>query len=786
MNINFLEARIALTKKFTATTKEPYPNAYEFKSHQYNVPNLALLYRLMTKHAPLGHCLLKGELDQPLNWESRAGHTNGLKTTDWICLDIDGLTSVPDIPTFMQTIGLGNVSYILQWSASYGVNNDYRLRAHVLVQLTQLATPDALKQWLKHLNLEHFKSDLALTRTNVALHWGLDITTCQNDKLIFIAPPECNPPSINTFPGQRITFVQRGNDKFDFASLAVPSAESIKQREEELVNALRKQKGLTERSATKFKLKEHDGELYLPNPDKATVSSTKQERGFVYLNLNGGDSFAYYYPEDNPTFIYNFKGEPTYKTSELIPDYWASLQSNQRQQVRAANTGKLFLAFRDFRTAEYFNGWYDAANDELTLHPARSERQLEDFLISHKQPVPDAVPIWNVIYDPDKPTIDQATCTVNTFKPSVYMKLAGLQYTSPPKPTPVIDKIMASVMGPSMVDHFVNWLAFVFTKRTAPKTAWIWHGTQGTGKGILINQVLVPLLGRSNVTIKRMEELEDKFNGHLENVLLCFIDEAQISDSSRSKMIMANLKNQITEPTITIRRMRQSAYEVTNHVGYIFGSNMSDPVLLESSDRRHNVGEYQRTRLQISDGELKALELELLDFARRLYHHQIDFDAVRTTITNEAKQEMIAISRSSAENVAEAILVGDLSALWDALPTVEISMLDTQTVMKLQPYKQLVYDLVLTRRNKLTREELFVIFNYNVGNIHSSPWKFTNMLKHKGLSIKKIRIGDRVTMGLTTTWLNSDEWFNERIEEINAEKQPKSLQVVPKAQSAAA
>jgi hypothetical protein len=41
----------------------------------------------------------------------------------------------------------------------------------------------------------------------------------------------------------------------------------------------------------------------------------KMERGFVYFNLNGGDSWAYYHPIDNPTFIRNFKGEPMYRTA---------------------------------------------------------------------------------------------------------------------------------------------------------------------------------------------------------------------------------------------------------------------------------------------------------------------------------------------------------------------------------------------------------------------------------------------------------------------------------------
>lgn len=332
-----------------------------------------------------------------------------------------------------------------------------------------------------------------------------------------------------------------------------------------------------------------------------------------------------------------------------------------------------------------------------------------------------------------------------------------------------------------MYDHWFNWVAYIFQHCTAPKTAWVKHGTHGTGKGILVNEVLSKVFGASNVAQKRMEELEDKFNGYLENSLICVIDEAQISDSARSKMIMANLKNQITEPVITIRRMRQSAYETTNRVGFIFNSNKPDPVIVEAGDRRFNVGDYQPNKIVVTDKEMQTIEFELQDFAYRLQQHAVDIDAVRTPKINEAKRDMQMASRTSADAVADALLTGDLSVLWDALPTVDASMLDPATTVKLQPYKQLIYDLVTSRRDRLTREELFIIFNYNVGNIASSPWRLTLYLKHHGLTIRDIRIGVRVTKGIYVNWVNEDAWFEERCREIELERSPKLKVVKPSA-----
>jgi hypothetical protein len=74
-------------------------------------------------------------------------------------------------------------------------------------------------------------------------------------------------------------------------------------------------------------------------PDSAVITEMKAERGFVYFNLNGGDSWAYYHPESNPDYIYNFKGEPSYllknKVSIIIDGAFA-LRSQRKQLIDVA------------------------------------------------------------------------------------------------------------------------------------------------------------------------------------------------------------------------------------------------------------------------------------------------------------------------------------------------------------------------------------------------------------------------------------------------------------------
>jgi hypothetical protein len=739
----------------------------QFKSVRHDISTHEQLYGVIKAAALDGACLLKGELDRELVWESRAGHTDANKPTSWVVFDLDYLPSITTIDDFLGKIAATDASYVLQWSASYGLHGDYALRAHLFFLLDQPHAPPTIKLWLKQLNLQAFTGDLTLSKTRMALRWGLDITTCQSDKLIFVAPPICHPPSINHFTGERIVLVRKSKDLLTLPTAAnLLSIDQIRALEEAKINELRRAAGLEPRSAKAFAMKEFKGETYLPKPDEATVTGVKTERDFVYLNLNGGDSFAYYHPKDNPTLIYNFKGEPTYKTQELIPDYWYALRREANQIKERANTGKQFLAFRDFRTATYYNGWYDEDTDEVTLHAARSERQLVDFLATHGQPVPEAVPIWSVIYDPHAKPLDLHNRVVNTFRPSRYMRDALTKETHAPFPT--IDRLTRHVVGEECLRHWYNWLAYLYQRRSAPGTAWVQHGVPGIGKGVLFNKVLSPLFGESNVTMKRMEELEDKFNEHLENCLLCFIDEAQVSDSGRSKMIMANIKNQITEPRISIRRMRQSPYEVTNHVGWIFASNMPDAVVVAPNDRRFNVGSYQASPIKLTDEDFANLNHELLDFAVFLRLYEVDELAVRTPLINDARAQLILVSRPSADIVAQAILDGSLHQLWEALPITEPQVSDHREQDAYYNFRKLMHQLVKEGplRTKLAREELHTIFNFCVGNVSPNPWKFTTYLKHHGIEVKRIWFNDMTVAGINVAWKDPPEWFHERLREI--------------------
>lgn len=754
MRINFLEARQALTKSFTlkdgVIEVASYPHASEFRSHHYEAASLQGFYTHLTAQAAQGRCLLKGTLTKELNFESRAGSTDPFAPTAFLVLDVDGLLDYT-VEQVMAKLGMGDVSYIVQYSSSQGVLPKKGLSCHIFVMLQRPIVPQALKQWLVKQNLDFFSDQITLTRSGCALHFPLDITACQNDKLIYIASPHCTPPDIDKFQGERIQLVEKLKSYYDFAPDAIPSEAANRTVTDRLINTLREKQGLKPRK--NFEMKVIDDQEYLARPDAATVTGIREARGFTYLNVNGGDSWGYWHPTDNLEFIHNFKGEPLYRTAEFLPSYYRE-SVRKREHTRVQDRGdRSYLAFRDFASSTYYNGWYDSGTGECEIYPASNKTQLQDFLAENGIKPPKTIPDWRSVFDPTSAVqVDPQKQIWNRFKPSPYMhKPEEGKY--PNECPPNILRLIAHVLGDvNLVPAFLNWTAFAFQRRRATCTAWMLQGVPGTGKGVLINVVLKPLFGATNTTARRMEELEDKFNGYLEGCLLVYIDEVHIGKSKRADMIMANLKNQITEPYITIRNMRQTAYESPNYLNWIFSSNMTTPLELDQEDRRFNVGAYQKRPLREVFPDttelVAALEAELAQFAYYLHHYVVDEAAVRLPVKNEARQDLIDSSLNSLDVVANAILEGDLEALVDMMSEPKNPI----QAIRADHYNALITELVKTRRTKLTRDELHTIFEFTVGNVPESPAKFARFLSHHGIRLKKVRVGAKTATGIEINW----------------------------------
>jgi len=764
----FLEASTALTKSYAMKNgelvKTPYPMTWEFTSHKHVCADLRTLEALLKTHAALGHCMIKGELSRDIARESRAGLTNSQAPTSILVLDLDGLpeeleTVSPSgqkvtikltLEMFLRELGLQDISYVVQWSASYGINGDNRIRAHVFIFLDKPYAAPLLKQWLIQKNHEVplLRSAMTLTKTGNSIHWPLDVSACQNDKLIYIAPPVLRGIKDPMGKQPRIQYVKHKYDVLALDNL-INTSEKNKQLTHTRINELREEAGYP---ARKFTYKVVGGTEVMLKPDEAVITDMKEERGFVYFNLNGGDSWAYYHPEAQPDYIYNFKGEPTYLTKELLPGYWAQLS---QQGSKVNSQGVMYLAFCDRKTGAYWRGTYDSNTDTLDIYLAKNETQLRDFCAQYGVMIGDFVSEWDLVFDPhDNVRVDVKNRVVNRFKPSEYMKAVVRKTTKCP---PTVHKVIKHALGndPDLIEHFINWLAYILQYRDRTKTAWVLHGTQGTGKGILTNNVLRPLFGTHTAT-RRMEELKEHYNQYMSESLLVFVDEVQIKALGNERGVMAKLKNFITEEIVPIRAMYSNGIETRNYTNWIFMSNMPDPVMIDKGDRRFNVGGYQPEKLVITDAEIARIAAELQSFHDYLMSYQVDAMRARTVIQSEDRDNMISVSEQAVDQVSNSLLEGKFEWLLDQLPTDDSYQSNPLQNNKVDAFIRVLKTIMVRTKPdgkcNIAREELRTLFDYTVGNMPTSPNKFTSLLKHHRIHTKPVWVDNKTVHGISVTW----------------------------------
>lgn len=133
-------------------------------------------------------------------------------------------------------------------------------------------------------------------------------------------------------------------------------------------------------------------------------------------------------------------------------------------------------------------------------------------------------------------------------------------------------------------DYTINFLAHILQKPAElTRTALVFKGAQGAGKGLFFNWFANNILGPKYYYTTANPDNIVKNNDHLNGKILVNMDEAHSRDMYASA---STIKNMITEPTITLSNKYIKPFCVENYCRYIFFSNMDNPVKVEDNDRR--------------------------------------------------------------------------------------------------------------------------------------------------------------------------------------------------------
>lgn len=757
--ITFLSASLPLTKTIERLAdgtifKTPYPLVSNFTSKTRDINTIDEFYKALVTSATSARkpCLLKGEITRELSNESRKGTTRTNDPTSFICLDLDRASfSTP--AEVMRVLGMDDISYVVQYSASYMLDRkDKRLSCHIFIMLDKPKPAPQLKAWLMHLNLSTpvLEKDIELSTSGAALHWPLDITCCQNDKLIYTAMPVFKNMQSPIKEADRIQLIKKDKAKLSVDRLDIKQIEPLKTKAREKLNALRDAAGIKPlrgktRMVGEFEVQSGVGEI--------STYEVFDCGEFNRLNLNGGDSQAYWHSKSDLTYLHNFKGEPSLPLKEVLPHYYADLMRNGNADSMAPDTGGKveILAFRDKVTAEYWKGTFDPTTQTLEIYTVKNEKQLDDFLQSHNKSLGAFVPEFHRTFDPHNPVIyDVKGKTINTYIPTKYSramkKNASGEY-------PIIQSIIDSCVGKGEVqEHFLNWLAVVWQQRRKPLTAWVLHGVEGTGKGLLFNNVLVPLFGREHAIQKRASELNSEFNGWVERALVCMIDEIDAEMFLNSRSVEANLRTLITEPVVSVRRMRTDSYLAPNYTAFIFSSNKKRPVAIPPGDRRFNVGLFQNSKLLITPQEVDAIEDELEGFAHMLSTREASFEDARRVLDTEDRRAVQRLSTTSIDSLAGEILNGNFMTLWDALPDEKFAESNGMVDGIASAYSALIKRMATEAISRITRDELILIFRHCIGKVPEGSKKQAQWLEHHGIVLSRLRDGDARIPGVEIEW----------------------------------
>ena len=769
MNITFLYATaplrktITFTKKGEAPDKSAYPSTFLFTSETVQINDILGLHDAIKAHAeqPEGPCLLSGPLETPLINQSRAGSTKNTDSKHLVVFDLDK-TKFNSVDEFLHCIGLEDVSHVIQYSASQGLNKT--LNAHVFMLLDEAVPAPKLKTWLMWINLHNqtLKGNITLCAAHHALSYPVDITVCQNDKLLYIATPKfvkMNDP----WKEPRIQFVKRDNNTLSHKRIAEHSLDSLKKTARELRNALRKAIGL---DPIKSKGVTVGDRIVLKGVGPVTITGMKEERGFRYFNFNGGDSWGYYHPIGAFEYIDSFKGEESLVTKEVMPEYYTEqVQLRDNQNETPTTEGDKILAFRNKHTAEYHCLTY--SDSKLEIIPAKNKDQLNDFMMSHGKPLPSFVPIWELIYNPQSTqVINNDEHTVNMFKPSIYMDTANqIEGT-----WPNIKLFIESAVGTGEVyEFFLNWLAVIWQHHIKTQTSQVWHGIQGTGKGKVISLILQPLFGKENVVSMMASSLDEDFNAIMERALIVFVDEIEADMFTNAPKLESKLRRWITEDTIDIRRMRTDMYSAKSYMNLIFASNKPKPVAIPPLDRRTNVGQFQHQRLLPTDEQHDGVTDELPAFAYYLQNRVADIALARSILDTEDRREIQRVSLTSIDELANGLTTGDFEVIASAMPDERLMNESGVIDPVASAFSHIVKRCALEKESKLTRDELAVIFEHCIGHTPGGKNKFTSYLRHHGIHTTRMKVDGLAEYGITVTWQDHDFSF---------EKTPKKMRVV--------
>lgn len=210
--------------------------------------------------------------------------------------------------------------------------------------------------------------------------------------------------------------------------------------------------------------------------------------------------------------------------------------------------------------------------------------------------------------------------------------------------------------------YFLNWMSFIVQTKRKTRNAIVLLGPQGTGKGVLFENIIQWFFGQDNCLVATNQDIRSSFNNIFDNRLFVCFNEIK-GDFRDGNTIYEQLKGYITERDFQVNMKHITHYRTENHFNCIFFSNHEIPLQIEGSDRRYSVFKTSDLPLkQITnvDELIQKIKFERENFLKILLSYEYDKDFAVGLFDTEQKQKIVEQSNTKSDIIKSKLSARDV------------------------------------------------------------------------------------------------------------------------------
>jgi len=181
------------------------------------------------------------------------------------------------------------------------------------------------------------------------------------------------------------------------------------------------------------------------------------------------------------------------------------------------------------------------------------------------------------------------------------------------------------------------------------------------------------------------------------------------------------------------------------------------------------VADYQAQPLRLDADDIKRIRSELPAFAAVLMNIEVDVEAAKTPLENEARRKLMYLTQQSLEGVFGAVRTGNLQFFIDVLPTDPGLLLGSGTEsidqeVFIQVVREAERHAMDGQTHKLSRDQCRALGQYTLSDMPKTSHKFSSLAKHYGITFTRMAKAGKKIQGIEVDWKKPEVSVDDVIE----------------------